>query len=106
VSLRSRLAKRRTFIDLWNSGARISDIAKRYGCSHETVKLAGKQLGKRHPNANELGYLAMAPSSEEEQISQDFLELAPSVARRAERIKMLCQRAMERGEPSPFRRAK
>lgn len=105
MSIQADMANSSEFITLWRNGCSVRDIAKRYGCSACTVKKAARQLRITHPNANELGFLATAPSYSEELQSMESLDLAPSVARRAEQIKLDCFVAMQEGKPSPYRRA-
>lgn len=105
MSLQNELANTPLFVALWKSGVRVRDIARHFGCSTYTAKNAGRQLRILHPNANHLSDLAVAPSSSEEQISQESLNLAPSVATRAQQIKLECYQAMCEGRPSPFKRA-
>ncbi len=77
------------------------------GCSRPAVREAARKLGQMTPRAPaEVGLLAVAPSPQEEIVSQSTLALAPSVAVLANEVRRKAIAAYSRGERSPYARKK
>jgi hypothetical protein len=73
-------------------------------CTRDAVRKAARQLGRLTPAPENVGELLVAPSDEEEQLSQSTLALAPSVAVLAKEVKQKSFAAYARGERSPYAR--
>lgn len=102
MSLVSELAARPDFESIWNSGARLSDIALQFGCNRQTVQKAARKLGLVHPKVLEMRKKDRAPSEAEDLLSQESLDLAPSVRVRAEIVKQELFDSMREGRPSKY----
>ena len=77
------------------------------GCSRHAVREAARKLNALTPRApQEVGLLVVAPSDEEEIISQSTLALAPSVAVLANEVRRKAIAAYKAGERSPYSRKK
>ena len=77
------------------------------GCSRSAVRKAARKLGEMTPQAPaEVGMLVVAPSPEEEIVSQSTLALAPSVAVLANEVRRKAIAAYTAGERSPYSRKK
>jgi hypothetical protein len=73
-------------------------------CTRDAVRKAARQLGRLTPAPENVGLLVVAPSDDEEQLSQATLALAPSVAVLAKEVKQKSFAAYARGERSPYAR--
>jgi hypothetical protein len=102
MSLVSDLAARPDFESIWNSGISLADIALRLGCNRQTAQKAARKLGLVHPTVLEMRAMDRAPSEAEELLSQASLDLAPTVAARAELIKQELFDSMREGRPSKY----
>jgi len=99
------LVERDGFVELFRSGISIHEIARRMGCCRQTVRKAARKLGEMTPREPaEVGLLVVAPSPEEEIVSQSTLALAPSVAVLANEVRRKAIAAYSRGERSPYSR--
>ena len=98
------LIERDGFCLLVRSGVSVHEIARRMECSRDAVRKAARQLGRLTPAPDKVGELLVAPSDEEDQLSQSTLALAPSVAVLAKEIKQKSFDAIRRGERSPYAR--
>jgi len=77
------------------------------GVSRTAVREAARKLRALTPKApQEVGLLVVAPSNEEEIISQSTLALAPSVAVLANEVRRKAIAAYAAGERSPYSRKK
>ena len=102
MSLVSDLAARPDFESIWNSGISLADIALRLGCNRQTAQKAARKLGLVHPKVLEMRAMDRAPSEAEELLSQESLDLAPTVAVRAEMVKQEMFDSMREGRPSKY----
>ena len=98
------LIERDGFCLLVRSGVSVHEIARRMDCTRDAVRKAARQLGRLTPAPENVGELLVAPSDEEEQLSQSTLALAPSVAVLAKQVKQRSFDAIRRGERSPYAR--
>jgi transposase-like protein len=98
------LIERDGFCLLVRSGVSVHEIARRMDCTRDAVRKAARQLGRLTPAPENVGELLVAPSDEEEQLSQSTLALAPSVAVLATQVKQRSFEAIRRGERSPYAR--
>jgi len=98
------LIERDGFCLLVRDGISVHEIARRFECSCSAVRAAARKLGRITPVAENVGELLVAPSDEEEQLSQSTLALAPSVAALAKQVKQRSFAAYARGERSPYAR--
>ena len=101
------VAERDGFLELVRSGISLHEVARRMGCSRAAVREAARKLRALTPKApQEVGLLVVAPSDEEEIISQSTLALAPSVAVLANEVRRKAIAAYTAGERSPYSRKK
>ena len=101
-----QLIERDGFCLLVRDGISVHEIARRFECSCSAVRKAARQLGRLTPAPENVGLLVVAPSDEEEQLSQSTLALAPSVAALAKQVKQRSFAAYARGERSPYARTR
>lgn len=102
MGLEDTIAETPGFVEMWRAGITRREIAERLGCHLWAVKKAARKLRLLHPNANEIGLLAVAPNNDEERLSQATLALAPSVAVRAYEVKRRALHAYSQDQPTPF----
>jgi len=101
------LAQRDGFLELVRSGISLHEVARRMGVSRAAVREAARKLGEMTPQApSEVGLLVVAPSPEEEIVSQSTLALAPSVAVLANEVRRKAIAAYAAGRRSPYSRKK
>ena len=101
------VAERDGFLELVRSGISLHEVARRMGVSRTAVREAARKLDALTPKApQEVGLLVVAPSDEEEIISQSTLALAPSVAVLANEVRRKSIAAYTAGERSPYSRKK
>jgi hypothetical protein len=100
------LIERDGFCLLVRDGISVHEIARRFECSCGAVRAAARKLGRITPAPENVGLLVVAPSDDEEQLSQATLALAPSVAVLAKQVKERSFDAIGRGERSPYARPK
>jgi len=100
------LIERDGFCMLVRDGISVHEIARRMECSCGAVRAAARKLGRITPVAENVGLLVVAPTDEEEKLSQATLALAPSVAVLAKQVKQRSFDAIRRGERSPYARPK
>jgi hypothetical protein len=74
-------------------------------CTRDAVRKAARQLGRLTPAPENVGELLVAPSDEEEQLSQSTLALAPSVAVLAKQVKAKIIRRDPTRRAQPIREA-
>ena len=101
------VAERDGFLELVRSGISLHEVARRMGVSRTAVREAARKLRALTPKApQEVGLLVVAPSDEEEIISQSTLALAPSVAVLANEVRRKAIAAYTAGKRSPYSRKK
>lgn len=101
------LVERDGFLELVRSGISVHEVARRMGCSRAAVRNAARKLRALTPRApQEVGLLLVAPTDEEEIISQSTLALAPSVAVLANAVRKNAIQAYRDGQRSPYSRKK
>lgn len=94
--------------ELLSSGESFNSIAKRYGCCSLTVRKAARalRLKSRYSEIHQAGegILAVAPTPQEEEMSQNSLRLAPSVAELAFVVRENALRSYQLEVRSPYAR--